>query len=289
MEKRKHNNSDKVAREEEFFDRSADAVRLTSEWLEQMVSYESPAGWAKVYSPALPDDIVTLLGDVKGKKVLVYGCGYDVAPIWFARHGAQVDAIDISPKSIDIERAIAERLKLDIKAFVANAHDTLLPDSSYDILYGNAILHHLDAEKAAQEIYRLLRPGGVAVFRDVQAGNIALRCFRKLTPFWRTLDEHPLTTQSDFKIFKRTFATVRVSIYTLTALPYIFVLRLINAAMKRRITARWRLTSNVHLCTLCDKIDRLLFHIFPFLKSQAWLCLIELKKSPTKQKKDSFQ
>jgi len=66
---------------------------------------------------------------------------------------------------------------------VRDAMKTPFPDRSFDVIYGNAVLHHLDSEACAPEIARLLAPGGVAVFREVQAGNIFLRLFRNLTPF----------------------------------------------------------------------------------------------------------
>jgi SAM-dependent methyltransferase len=69
----------------------------------------------------------------------VYGCGTDAAPSWFAARGAVVDAIDISPISVDLQKIVAARLDLRVNAVVADAHQTGLPAEDYDLVYGNAI------------------------------------------------------------------------------------------------------------------------------------------------------
>jgi SAM-dependent methyltransferase len=81
----------------------------------------------------------------------------------FARGGAQVTGIDLTPRSLEISR---RHLSLygEIGDF-ANADCERLPfaDESFDVVYSNGVLHHTpDTAGAVREIHRVLRPGGLA-------------------------------------------------------------------------------------------------------------------------------
>ena len=69
---------------------------------------------------------------------------------------------------------------------VMDANSLDLPSNEYDIVYGNAILHHLDTPRCSSELSRVLKNNGKAVFRDVIKGNVFLQFFRTATSFWRT-------------------------------------------------------------------------------------------------------
>ena len=183
-------------------------------------------------SPTMTKRLLRVLGDVAGKRVLIYGCGCDPGATWFARRGAEVTAIDISPRSIDHQRLLMNAYRVSMRLMVRDAMNTPFPDRSFDVIYGTAILHDLDSEACAREIARLIAPGGVAVFREVQAGNIFLRLFRSLTPFWRTPDEHPLT-ESDYAMYRRHFQTTNISAHVLTSLMYLFAHRMLATLVRQ--------------------------------------------------------
>jgi SAM-dependent methyltransferase len=226
--------------------------------------------------PRLKKTILQTLGDVRGKRVLVYGCGNDNAAIWFSKSGAEVDAIDISPKSVDNQKVIAAKLGLRMNAIIMDAHHLDLPSEEYDIVYGNAILHHLMLQEAVPEIVRVLKPEGKAVFRDVRSGNIFLRAFRFATPFWRTPDEHPLA-RSDFDMLAQRFSTCETTNYILSGLPYFGFARIMNYVILRRMGVKFRLPVREAIYERFDRLDTLLFRRIPSLQRHAWLCLIVLK------------
>jgi len=255
----------------------ADTVTVDDNFIKRISSFETPLGAPVMLSPRLGKDILKTIGKIDRKKVLILGCGSDPAPIWFARQKAKVDAIDISPKSVEIQRTLAERLGLSVNVIIGDAHNTYLSKSSYHMIYGNRILHHLDTKLAAKEMFRLLKPDGVAVFQDIIQGNVFLQWFRKLTPFWRTPDEHPLT-QRDFAIFRQYFKTIEVSEYILLALPYLFLWRIGNAILSKLCIKMKRPKSST-FCRVCDKADELVFRIFPFMKNNAWACLVVLRRN----------
>jgi SAM-dependent methyltransferase len=53
------------------------------------------------------------------------------------------------------------RADVDVKADITNMS---LPDESYDVVYASHVLEHVpDDKKAVEEIYRILKPGGMAI------------------------------------------------------------------------------------------------------------------------------
>jgi 2-polyprenyl-3-methyl-5-hydroxy-6-metoxy-1,4-benzoquinol methylase len=106
------------------------------------------------------------LGPLSGKRLLDYGAGDGWNSVCFAKANARVVAIDISQKGIALirKKAKANNVAGNLSAEVQNCYQTSLESSSFDIVYGGGILHHLDVDEAGREIRRLLKADGVAVF-----------------------------------------------------------------------------------------------------------------------------
>ena len=149
------------------------------------------------------------LGDVTGKRVVDFGCGSGANTALLARRGAHVWGIDISE---DLLRLGQRRLAVsgcDGEAtFIAgSAHDMPFPDASIDIVFGIAILHHLDLDLVSREVHRVLKPGGRAIFQEPVRNSAAIRAARSLIPY-RAPDispyERPLT-DAELERFARPF------------------------------------------------------------------------------------
>jgi ubiquinone/menaquinone biosynthesis C-methylase UbiE len=140
---------------------------------------------------------------LRGKSVLDLGCGRGDITMHLVDAGAEVTAVDISPGMVRLasERLGRFRPASAVRFAVVPAEATGLESSSFDLVVGNFVLHHLDLTKAATEVHRLLRPGGRAVFVETSAYNPVLRLLRRwvvhsgLFGIRRigTRDEHPLT------------------------------------------------------------------------------------------------
>ena len=97
----------------------------------------------------------------KGDSVLEVGCGLGSDLIRFARAGARVTGVDLTPKSVELvkRRLSLEGLEGDIR--VADAERLPFPDASFDRVYSWGVLHHTpDTGRAVREAIRVLRPGG---------------------------------------------------------------------------------------------------------------------------------
>src|SRR3982751_2497685 len=108
------------------------------------------------------------LGDVAGRRVVDFGCGSGANSVLLAGRGAHVWGIDISE---DLLRLAKRRLTVSGRdggaTFIAgSAHDMPFPDASIDVVFGIAILHHLDLNLVSREVRRVLKPGGRAGFHE---------------------------------------------------------------------------------------------------------------------------
>jgi len=127
----------------------------------------------------------------KNSVILDYGCLFGALAPELHLHGPKkIIGIDISEKGIDV----AKENHSDIAEFyVMDAHKMDFEDSSIDLVIGRGILHHLDFEVAIDEINRVLKPGGKALFNEPLRDNPGAHIFRLLTPKARTIDELPLS------------------------------------------------------------------------------------------------
>lgn len=107
------------------------------------------------------------LQNLSGKDVLDFGSGCGQFSYYFARKGAKVTAVDISEKNISDLNALAKAHNVTISSHVASVDECPFHDASFDVIFGSAILHHLEVaeeKSACQEVFRLLRNDGLAVF-----------------------------------------------------------------------------------------------------------------------------
>ena len=104
-------------------------------------------------------------GRWQNRKVLEIGCGIGTDTIKFARSGAEVTAVDLSGKSLEIaaQRAAVFQLRDRICFLRANAEQLgdSLPGNSYDLVYSFGVIHHSPhPDRILEQTRKLLRPGG---------------------------------------------------------------------------------------------------------------------------------
>lgn len=100
----------------------------------------------------------------RGKKVLEIGCGIGTDTINFARHGADVTAVDLTEKSLSLAKRRAQVFGLEdrIRFYQANAEDlsSCIPVESYDLIYSFGVIHHTPhPERVIDQIKLFAKPG----------------------------------------------------------------------------------------------------------------------------------
>jgi SAM-dependent methyltransferase len=198
----------------------------------------------------------------KDAVILDYGCALGEWAIQLAPEAREVHGIDISDVAIaSAQREAAARGLTNTHFAVMDAHNTTYPDNYFDFVFGIGIIHHLDTHLSLKEVARVLKPGGVAIFREPLGANPAINLYRSATPEARTEDEHPLLLK-DRRIADRLFAKGDWTFYGLLTLASV---PLRNTPLGR---PAYRLTS---------MLDKLLLRV-PGLRWLGWCALIELRK-----------
>jgi SAM-dependent methyltransferase len=93
------------------------------------------------------------------------GTGYFSLNLLQAGVVGEATCTDISPGMVATLGRNAQRLGLDVRTARADAESLPFADSSFDLVLGHAVLHHLpNLRRAFAEFHRVLRPGGRIVF-----------------------------------------------------------------------------------------------------------------------------
>ncbi|MGQ0811528.1 MAG: methyltransferase domain-containing protein [Nitrospiraceae bacterium] len=96
------------------------------------------------------------------KRVMEVGLGSGYTLQRIAEHAGETYALDLSLETLKLNKARATHFSLNIKFIHASATELPLPDKSMDLVVSIGCLHHIpDIQRAVDEIYRVLRPGGV--------------------------------------------------------------------------------------------------------------------------------
>lgn len=97
----------------------------------------------------------------RGKKVLEIGIGLGADHQRFAEAGAELYGIDLTVRAVKLVRRRFKGLGLSSQLRVGDAENLEFPDDMFDLVYAWGVIHHSpDTRKAAQEIIRVLKPGG---------------------------------------------------------------------------------------------------------------------------------
>jgi SAM-dependent methyltransferase len=184
-----------------------------------------------------------------------------MAAVVLARQGARVTAFDLSPGYIEEARSRASANAVSIQFVRADGHRLPFGDGTFDRVWGNAVLHHLDIEAAGKELFRVLRPGGVAVFCEPWGQNPMLNWARRRLPYRgkeRTPDESPLC-RSHLRRLRKLFPAVDVEGFQLLS-------------MVRRVLPQGRIAAGLDWC------DAMLLSRIPTLSTWCRYVVITLRR-----------
>jgi SAM-dependent methyltransferase len=100
---------------------------------------------------------------VKGKRLLEIGVGLGAEHERFAEAGAELYGIDLTERAIEHTRHRLSIYGLASKLAVGDAEQLEFQNEWFDIVYSWGVLHHTpDTPKAIEEVWRVLKPGGIA-------------------------------------------------------------------------------------------------------------------------------
>ena len=99
-----------------------------------------------------------------GKRLIEVGFGTGTDLLQFARGGAIVTGVDLTPRSIEIARRRFETFGLPGEFMIGDGESLSFPDATFDVAYSFGVLHHTpNTYGAIREIHRILKPGAKAI------------------------------------------------------------------------------------------------------------------------------
>jgi SAM-dependent methyltransferase len=154
--------------------RTADEIRDVNTRYHDVAAATYDSKWGIDFGEVGETQVVGKLRKVLGRALddgfdrsLEVGAGTGYFSLNLLRAGIVRDATctDISPGMVRALNTNAQRLGLSVKTARADAESLPFPGSSFDLVLGHAVLHHLpDLERAFAEFHRVLTPGGWIVF-----------------------------------------------------------------------------------------------------------------------------
>lgn len=261
-----------LQKEELFHDEWANSINLNevmvNEFFEACTSPENR-------------QIMSWLGNIKGKKVLELGCGLGEGSVYMAKKGARVTATDLSGGMLELAKKVAKKHGTSIETMKCSADDLPFKSKTFDIVYAANLLHHVDIEVALKESYRVLKPGGIFVSWDPIDYNPVIKIYRRMASEVRTVDEHPLKMK-DIKIFRKYFKKVKYKGKWLLT-NWIFVKFYFFNKIDPSKERYWKLILKKHkklqpLYSKLEAADEIILSIFPFFKWWCWNIVVIAQK-----------
>jgi SAM-dependent methyltransferase len=225
--------------------------------------------------------ILSHIGDVVGRRVLDIGCGSGEAAIYFGLQGARVTALDISGAFLRIVQQLSFKHSTPVSGIIAPVEFLPFADETFDIVYGNSVLHHVEIVPAMREVHRVLRPGGQAFFIEPLAYNPVINIYRRMAGTMRTPDERPLKFR-DLRRLRGLFSKVEHHEFWLLA-QLTFVWFFVGMRSHPAHERYWKkivydadkiawMFEPLHHC------DQIVLKILPFLKRLCWNTVVLLEK-----------
>ena len=149
----------------------------------------------------------------RGKRVLEVGCGAGTDLVRFARGGASVSGVDLSPSAIALARQNFAQQGLTADLREADGENLPFEDGTFDLVYAHGVVQYTaNPERLVAECRRVLKPGGDAVFQ-VYNRISWLNALSGLMKVGLEHEDAPVLLKfsiPEFKRLLRGFASVRV-------------------------------------------------------------------------------
>lgn len=156
-------------------------------------------------------DAIRLLGQRVGR-LLEVGCGSGIFLPELAKHAHSLFACDLHP---NLNRTLEMLRRESVQAALVRSNAGMLPyaTESMDAIVCMSVLEHLhDLQSPAEEFFRVLRPGGVAII-GVPVTNLMTEVILRLSYLSfdaRLEDEHVSTHWDVLRVFSQKFLAERV-------------------------------------------------------------------------------
>ncbi|MFZ5954938.1 MAG: class I SAM-dependent methyltransferase [Nanoarchaeota archaeon] len=179
---------------------------------------EHPNGWFYNEMLEMPA-VLEMLGNVKGKKVLDFGCGTGIYTKILKEKGANIKGFDISPQMLKIAKDYVSNVE-----FKLGSGYKIPFNEKFDIAFASLVMHHMkDWDKVFGQLKKVLKPKGEFIFsisnpvaeitKKSEDKNPLIRKFeryfeeRKIFGYWRNILKNK-KTKIKMPIYHKTYETI---------------------------------------------------------------------------------
>jgi 2-polyprenyl-3-methyl-5-hydroxy-6-metoxy-1,4-benzoquinol methylase len=153
-------------------------------------------------------------------KLLDFGCGAGDNSIRFSRAGYHITGFDISENNIQSCIQLFSKKNIPANFIVSVAEKLPFADETFDVVAGIDILHHVDIPSSINEVKRVLKKDGIAVFREPLEATLFdtirnTKPILKLFPNTMSLEAHITEDErklnkTDLKVLKEIFPDITI-------------------------------------------------------------------------------
>jgi SAM-dependent methyltransferase len=262
----------RLAREAEFHDRWAAEIDPTAALVDE--SFTAVTALENAH-------VERCFGDVRGLRILDYGCGAAEAGVYFAKQGASVVGVDVSPGMLEAAQRLAAHHGVAIETRLVKSTTIPAGRGEFDRVYGNGVLHHVDLAAAVPELARVMKPAAIGCFIEPLSYNPAIAVYRRIAEEVRTADERPLRFR-DIRRFEPYFAEVSHREFWLTSLAIFGKFFLVDRAPSRERYWKKVITdasANAWWFSRLPALDETLLERLPILSAMCWNTVIRVAGS----------
>ena len=215
--------------------------------------------WEDFYLPVF-EYVLPQMGTLEGKKVLELGTGTGGTATLLAKRGASVVGIDLLPFRLAEAqmRAVEHNVAEAVNFALMDATHLAFPDNTFDFIISKSVLVFTDHRQTSKECYRVLKPGGTAVFMENMRYHPMVWLYRKM--FLKYSGKLRYFSVKDIETVGAEFEKLEHREFHLSAVSALFWQKCISIPL----CYRWSLG-------ILKAIDTSLLKCLPFLKRFCWI------------------
>lgn len=218
--------------------------------------------WEDYYLPVF-EYVLSKMGDLEGKRILELGTGTGGTATLLAKKGASVVGIDLLSFRLDEakDRVKHHEVADSVDFSLMDATQLAFPDNTFDFVISKSVLVFTEHTETALECYRVLKPGGIAIFIENMQHHPAAWLYRKL--FLKYSRELHYFSKKNIDVIGEIYEYSEHREFHFLSLVALFWQKVISLPIFYRWTLR-----------ILKYVDRYLLRLFPFIKRICWITAI---------------
>ena len=166
-------------------------------WIDRKDSLQAPTSRSPIF-----DELKSIVGDFRGKKILEPGSGIGEISIDIAVEGGEVHLLDISQDALDLSRKFFDERKLSAHYVLGDIFRMPFQDATFDVVWNAGVVEHFrfdDQVAALKEFARVARPGGLVITFNPNANARLYRWGKRVGEergTWEFGEEYPVESMS---------------------------------------------------------------------------------------------